>query len=309
MSALPGCTSYQSMRLHYAVVNIDEPNPQVKFYRVTLRGYSSNVKANMNTGYYDANTLRYLYGDVQRDSGSGSATGAGLTALASPSSTLKNNIPPGQVVVQFDPATRTWSQVPSTSLFTMIYGADSQALSDAIKAYAQSGKTGDTMGALFARATGGDSFDQAVTAEQQQQTMALSAKKIDSAISTLVASLTNSIAKANPPAPAPTPTPAPIPIPTPGTGTNAVALPPTNSPPNTGTASTAAQPMTPLAAAPAPAPLPLPSPDQFDQQLLTVVQQAITLLGSGTTLSTANSAEGFSQALQVYQLLNQNPTK
>src|SRR6185295_4892854 len=69
---LTGCTSTQSTRFHVAVADVDVPDPELKFYRVTIRAKSSNVKATLHTGFYDANAVRQLYGEVQKgDSGIG----------------------------------------------------------------------------------------------------------------------------------------------------------------------------------------------------------------------------------------------
>lgn len=187
-AVLQGCTTSQEMRLHYAVVNVDEAKPQIKFYRLTLRGSSSNLKSSMTTGYYDANTLRYLYGDVLSGSGSGNA-GTNGTGDGGAKTIAAN----GNLVFQFDPATKSLTQLPPSSLFTMIYGADSQALSDAIKSFADNDKTGETMGKLFARAAGGDAFDAAISAENQQQTVKNNLKKLDVAIGSLAADYTNTI--------------------------------------------------------------------------------------------------------------------
>src|SRR5207248_2097652 len=63
--ALMGCTSTQTTRFHVAVANIDQEDPELKFYRVTIRAKASNVSAALQTGFYDANAVRELYGEVR----------------------------------------------------------------------------------------------------------------------------------------------------------------------------------------------------------------------------------------------------
>lgn len=144
-----GCSSTQSMRFHVAVADIDSPNPDLKFYRVTIRAKSSNVKASLQTGFFDANAVRQLYGQVEKREVESAASAK-----------------VGSHQFIFDPATGHWRPIEESELFTVVFGADAKAIATEIKMFAESDQTGEQFGRLLAAAAGGDSFVDSIAAER-----------------------------------------------------------------------------------------------------------------------------------------------
>ncbi|WP_438481592.1 hypothetical protein [Oleiharenicola lentus] len=147
--------------MHLAVADIDKIEPTVKFYRLTIKASSSNLKSTLRMGYYDANTLRDAFGEVR--------------AASRPQDSQRNT---GELAFAFDPATKAWRYVQPSELFTIIYGADAQALEGAIKAYADSDEAGQTLGRLLAAAAGSGVFREAATAEQDLKKQLAKAKLV-----------------------------------------------------------------------------------------------------------------------------------
>lgn len=148
---LAGCGSTQKLRLHLAIAEVDRPNPEVKFYRVNIRARASNVKTSFETGYYDANALRELYGEVKKP--------AQATAP-----------PPGLGTHQFvfNPRTGQWDSLAENQLFTVVFGADAKAIAAEIKTFAESDQTGQQMARLIGAASGREYYIEAVAAERGQ---------------------------------------------------------------------------------------------------------------------------------------------
>jgi hypothetical protein len=149
---LTGCTTQQKVRFHLAVANIDSDNPDLKFYRVTIKAKASNVKSDLQAGYYDANAVRQLYGTIS-------------TNVATPQD--GSRIGTHQFV--FDPATKQWSAIPDDQLFTIVYGVSAKAIAATIKAYNDSDQTGQQLASVIVAAAGRDSYMQAIGTEQLQR--------------------------------------------------------------------------------------------------------------------------------------------
>ena len=145
-----GCAStHSSMRLHVAVADVDSANPEIKFYRVTIDAKSSNKKATLQTGYYDADAVRQLFGEVKKKD---------VASASSPRS--------GGHSFVFDVTSGNWRPLEESELFTIIFGADAKSLAAEIDLTASSNETGEEMGRLLAAAAGGGAFVEAVAAEK-----------------------------------------------------------------------------------------------------------------------------------------------
>lgn len=150
---LAGCATSQEMQIHLAAANVDrdDANPTVKFYRLTIKGSSTNTKSNLETGFYDAAALRTLYGDVGKEGIAG---------------TTDRSV--GSIMLRYDKDNKTWQGLPSNELFTIIYGADADSIAKAVSTYGKSQKVGEALGRLIARSAGDDQSKEAVAAEQTQ---------------------------------------------------------------------------------------------------------------------------------------------
>lgn len=136
------CAS-STMRFHFAAVDPAAENPVLDFYRVTVEASAGNSRSEFQTGYYDADALHQLYGQVSeaKTSQSGEKT------------------PVSQVVVQFDPATGRYQILQQDHRFTVVYGTNADAVAQQIGAFASAEETGGIMGSLMAAAFGRDSFE------------------------------------------------------------------------------------------------------------------------------------------------------
>lgn len=144
-----GCGSTQRMRMHVAVADVDAADPSVKFYRINIRARSSNVKSDLQTGYYDAGAVRHLYGEVKKPAEAG---------------TTPSKVGTHQFV--YNGKKKRWEPMSEDQLFTIVFGADAKAIATEIKTFAESDQTGQQMARLIAAAAGREVFIEAVAAEQ-----------------------------------------------------------------------------------------------------------------------------------------------
>jgi len=160
-----GCGSTQRMRLHVAVADVDDPNPAIKFYRVNIRARSSNVKTDLQTGYYDANAVRQLYGEVKKPA-------------------EISNVPSKVGTHQFvyNSKNQRWEAMNDDQLFTVVFGADAKAIAAEIRTFAESDQTGQQMALLIAAAAGQDLLVEAVAAEQLEAEQRAKVKALNAAL-------------------------------------------------------------------------------------------------------------------------------
>jgi len=118
-----------------------DPSISIKFYRVTISSGALFEQTNLQTGFYPATALHDLYGDVSQ-----SNTNGGSEDGSSESNTFQ---------IAFDPGSRTYSAVSPRSRYTIVYGANAQAISNQINAFANSAQAGQVLGDLFGAAIGG----------------------------------------------------------------------------------------------------------------------------------------------------------
>ncbi len=140
-----GCVSGQSTRYYFAAADLDHDNSDLKFYRVTVKGCSVNTKSNMQTGWYDAEALHDLFGQV-----------------GAPTKT--ENL--GSCVMTYNGDKGEWEIQEGQKRFTVIYGANADAMADQVKLFAESNEAGAAFGSLLAASVGGRQFDEAVDSEK-----------------------------------------------------------------------------------------------------------------------------------------------
>lgn len=163
-SSLCGCAS-SYMRFHFAAVDPSAEDPMLEFYRVTIDAGSGNSRSEFQTGYYDADALHQLYGQVSDEGAQRPDEGKSV----------------GAVVVQFDPTTRAYRIVEQDERFTVVYGTNADAVAQQIAAFADADDTGRMLGGLMAAALGRERFASLYSArvgseEKRQAAAALEAE-------------------------------------------------------------------------------------------------------------------------------------
>jgi|GEM_PF-7014738 len=146
-TAIGGCTQSE-MRYHFAAVDLDAEKPMLEFYRVTIKGDAGNSKADLQTGYYDAKALHQLFGEV-------SSKAAGDKVKTNTSSGTQV----GTIVLQIDPASGEYRVVNQDERFTVVWGANADALAQQIGAFADAETSGEAIGGLIAQVAGRDEFE------------------------------------------------------------------------------------------------------------------------------------------------------
>ena len=165
-----GCAMRSENRIHLAVADVDSTNSTLKFYRVTVKAKSSNKNAALQTGFFDANAVRDLFGEVKKPETSNESV------------SIKGGSSIGSYSFRYDPATERWELIPPNHLFTILFGADAKALAQVIKTYASSDETGVLLGRLLAGTSNNEVAVEAISAEQMSEQMRAKAQDLASAI-------------------------------------------------------------------------------------------------------------------------------
>ncbi|MCL4694026.1 MAG: hypothetical protein KJ060_16125 [Candidatus Hydrogenedentes bacterium] len=142
---LVGCQTKAQQQLYFAATDLDDSDPRLKFYRITIKGKSRNMNSHLETGFYDASAVRGLYGEVS-DAGK-PAPDTGTYRL----------------VRQND----GWELAGNNTLFTIFYGTDANALAQAVNNFATSESAGLRMGQLLGAAVMGDKYLDAQEVEER----------------------------------------------------------------------------------------------------------------------------------------------
>ncbi len=176
-----GCCHTAEMRLYLAAADISDPTPKLKFYRVTVRGNSQFVKSYLQTGFYDAEALHLLFGEVPKTAAkkrweAEAAAAPGTPAAPAPGASPAGGQPKeqpfkpkgvaGKYTLRYDPATERWEVLDDDQRFTIIWSANADAVSAQIQAVADSKETGQQMGSLLAAAVGAGEYEKAGAAEE-----------------------------------------------------------------------------------------------------------------------------------------------
>lgn len=169
--AIAGCTKSE-MIYHFAAADLAEPNPHLTFYRLTIKGCSGAETSKLQTGYYDANALHELFGEVSdKNAGSGVQT--------------SNQTHVGEVLVEFDPGSNRARVVQQNERFAILFGTNADAMAQQVGAFADSDQTGDAMAALLAAAAGRDKFDALANAKQSAEEKDLSRSRLVDALKSI----------------------------------------------------------------------------------------------------------------------------
>lgn len=169
-----GCTSYQENTWHFAAAELPAigKSPVLKFYRIKVKGWSLNGKAEMLEGMYEAAPLHELFGEIKRPEAPEenheahtTQTVAGGGAADMPDA---SHVPVNQPIVQCKAELGELEIVPPDSRFTIFYGANAKALSDVVKQTAEAESTGKGLADLFLAASGGGQEKLAADATEAQ---------------------------------------------------------------------------------------------------------------------------------------------
>ncbi len=122
----------------------------LRFFRVTVHGTSGMNRTNLQTGFYDAGALQSLFGEVSAKSQQG-ATSKAKSAVS--------------VVLEIDPLTGDMRRLEENQRFTILFGANGDALAQQISAFATSEAQGEVLARLIASAAGRDTYVELLTVQ------------------------------------------------------------------------------------------------------------------------------------------------
>jgi len=193
-----GCATVSENRLHVAVADIDEDNPSLKFYRITIRASAINKDANLHTGFFDAKMLRDYLGEVPMVSQS-----VAPAPIAAQQSNVVNNLRGATAISDGAPAVvpggdtapvaagkaqnmvfirdgngKTWRPVDPNYLFTIVCGTDVKALVAAINSYSDNQVAGKLLGRMAARVAAGDASETAEVSEKAASAAMVSTQEL-----------------------------------------------------------------------------------------------------------------------------------
>jgi hypothetical protein len=142
---LGGCGS-ASTQYYFAAADLNAPgdDPELTFYRVTFDANSFLEKATLTQGFYDAEALHQLFGEVKKPS-EGESAADPENAADNGTETVKS----GEYTLQFDPKLGTWRVVDHRDRFTIVYGANADKMAKQVQAFADSDEIGTQLGQIF----------------------------------------------------------------------------------------------------------------------------------------------------------------
>ena len=113
-----GCSGVWTQH-YFAMVDLDDPNRDLSFYRVTVNAESFLTTSQYSSGFYDAEALHQLFGEVKKPEANGGKAGSGTLQAGA---------------LQLMCNARGQCQVGGTNdRFTMIYGTNADAIADQIR--------------------------------------------------------------------------------------------------------------------------------------------------------------------------------
>jgi hypothetical protein len=187
LAHLVGCSGART-RYYFAAADLDDSgaddqpssNATLTFYRVTFNAASFGVKASLQQGFYDAGALHQLFGEVKnpnakekkddatdkakdaanakgkakaktmpKASDSASAPNSADDANAAVPAVNSASVSSGSYTLEFDPATRTWHVMDEPQRFTIIYGANADAMASQVQAFADNDELGQQIGKIL----------------------------------------------------------------------------------------------------------------------------------------------------------------
>ncbi len=177
---LTGCYGVSTQH-YFAMADLNDPNQDLTFYRVTINAKSFLTTSQYSSGFYDADALHQLFGEVKKPEPAGGKAGFGTLQAGAVQlmCNAKGNCEVGG----------------ANDRFTMIYGANADAIADQIRVFADSDNTGKGIAALIAASSSADAFERTTAADQNTAQV----RKNAAALATQVKSLADGIAKADTP--------------------------------------------------------------------------------------------------------------
>ena len=178
---IAGCFGV-SQEHYFAVADLNSPDRELTFYRVKISATSRLTTSQYTSGFYDADALHQLFGQVKN-------VGA-VTPPPAEMPTPNNGTPPPAPSVTASAATvktrTTTSSSPSAGSlqiecdrfrncrlaggandrFTVIYGAKADAVAQQIQSFADSEGAGKQIAALLAASTSAEVFERTAAADQ-----------------------------------------------------------------------------------------------------------------------------------------------
>lgn len=139
LAIVPGCTRSKMTRM-FAAANLDKGKQELRFYRITVEGKSSNSKTNLQAGFFDAGALHGLFGE----------------AAASDDTTKQSG--PANVTLTFDPVTGRVQNVDNNRRFTILWGTNADAIAGQLSMFANSQAQGESLSRLLAAAAGQETY-------------------------------------------------------------------------------------------------------------------------------------------------------
>jgi hypothetical protein len=200
--SLAGCSGVSTSH-YFAVADLHAPNPELTFYRVTIKANSVFTTSEYTAGFYSADALHQLFGEVQKPDSQAkidsSNTSDPLTSKSEgskktdPSVTKVGSVvPPGTLQLACDARGNCKVGGGANDRFTVIYGANADAIAEQIRLFADSDNTGKQIGSLFAASAAGDAFERTAAADQNTE----QAKKNAAALAKQLKAFVDDIAKA-----------------------------------------------------------------------------------------------------------------
>lgn len=147
ISFLGGCFSRTSNEFLLATTDLNDVEHNLEFYRVTVSTKATNTRTLYQTGFYQADILHNLFGDVRDPEKGATVSGESAATLYA--------VEEGMLKPLMD------------RRFTVIYGANADAISTQIKLAAENEDTGKAFGRLLAATAVGPDLHQAIEVEKQ----------------------------------------------------------------------------------------------------------------------------------------------
>jgi hypothetical protein len=166
LSAVTLAACYGVSTGHYfAVVDLDDPDSELTFYRVTINANSFLTTSQYNAGFYDADALHQLFGEVRKPDSTGTKSEDGKPA---PAAAGAGTLPAGTLQLKCN-ARGKCEVGGANDRFTVIYGANADAIADQIRVFGENENTGKQIASLLAASVAADTFERTVAAEQNTE--------------------------------------------------------------------------------------------------------------------------------------------
>jgi hypothetical protein len=168
--ALSGCSGVSTGH-YFAVVDLDDPNSELTFYRVNINADSFLTTSQYSSGFYDADALHQLFGEVKTQESTGTKSQNGKSA---PATNGAGTLSAGTLQLMCN-AKGSCEVGGANDRFTVIYGANADAIADQIRVFAENENTGKQIASLLAASAAADTFERTVAAEQNTEQVKTSA--------------------------------------------------------------------------------------------------------------------------------------